>query len=259
MHKSFKRIMIITVLLFFVSLFVSSAHDYGAIDSLATIIGTLSWLLFLIALCGGLIDKFRNRRRQPKAAEPQLNKLDRKMLAHYQAAGLSESDIVFFRKTMGEAETQIRQLSKNVAETPKLKTLDLNVDFVKVSKSMFAAIVKEPERISETGASNFLYRHLPTIVNLTTRYIEISHHEVKTTDTWEVLAKSLDVIKNLGNQIREDYTLFVSDDLTEMGQEMSAAQDSLSTAQRDALKMDEALAKVNASYEKGKEQQHGKQ
>lgn len=259
MYKSFKKLMMITAPLFFISLIVSSIHDYGAINSLASIIGTFSLLIFMIALCGALIGKIRKRRQQPKTTEPQLNKLDHKMLAHYQAAGLSESDIVFFRKTMGEAENQIRQLTKNVADTPKLKTLDLNIDFVKVSKSMFAAIVKEPDRVSETGASNFLYRHLPTIVNLTTRYIEISHHEVKTTDTWEVLAKSLDVIKNLGNQIREDYTLFVSDDLTEMGQEMSAAQDSLSTAQKDALKMDEALAKVNASYEKGKEQRHGKQ
>ncbi|GAF39028.1 hypothetical protein FC83_GL002510 [Agrilactobacillus composti DSM 18527 = JCM 14202] len=213
------------------------------------LITMIALAIFIVTLPFYLIARHQNR-QQP--ATPDLtDKLNHKLLDHYQKAGLSDSDIVFFRKTMASAEQQIRKLNHNIETTPKLKAIDLNLDMVKVSKSMFAAIVKEPQRLSE--ASDFLYRHLPTLVNLTDRYIEISHHEVKTTDTWEVLAKSLEVIKNLGTQIREDYATFVADDLDEMHQEMSAAQDSFSTAQKDALKMNEALQKVRDSYEKDKE------
>ncbi|MFD1671150.1 5-bromo-4-chloroindolyl phosphate hydrolysis family protein [Agrilactobacillus yilanensis] len=254
MDKNLKRVMHICAGFFLITLAFSMISDVsGGVSHILAMVGTLSLSVFLITLPFHILQKHRQS-RSPKKEAVDVDKLDRKMLAHYQKAGLSDSDVVFFRKTMNEAETQIRQLSKNIEDTPKLKAIDLNIDFVKVSKSMFAAIVKEPQRLSEASAGDFLYRHLPTLVSLTDRYIEISHHEVKTTDTWEVLAKSLDVIKSLGNQVREDYSLFVADDLDEMDQEMSAATDSLSNAQKDAIKMNEALAKVNASYEKNKEQ-----
>lgn len=251
MNRKIHNTFIISGILTLVTLFIGILHTTATNNILIAFIFVFSLAIFLVSIPFMIVSKIRSL-RQPKPD----SKVNRKLMAQYQKAGLSESDIVFFRKTMGEAEGQIRQLDKNISETPKLKAIDLNSDFVKVSKSMFAAIVKEPDRLSE--ASDFLYRHLPTLVNLTDRYIEISHHEVKTADTWEVLAKSLDVITNLGNQIREDYAEFVSDDLNEMDQEMTAANDSLSTAQKDAIKMNEALDKVNESYEKNKEKQDAK-
>ncbi|MCD2255299.1 5-bromo-4-chloroindolyl phosphate hydrolysis family protein [Agrilactobacillus fermenti] len=254
--KKIRNTLIGSVIVLLISGILMQVRYMGSIPFLAMMVAMISFAVFIISLPFYIIQR-RALRHQKVADDATLptGKLSHRLMEHYKQAGLSDSDIVFFRQTMAEAEKTIRHLDKAINDTPKLKTIDLNLDIIKVSKSMFAAIVKEPQRMAE--ASDFLYKHLPTITKLSDKYIEISHHEIKTTDTWEVLAKSLDVIKNLGNQIRKDYTTFVADDLDDMDDEMSVAKDSLSDLQKDADKMDAAMQKINETYQRDKEQQHG--
>ncbi len=73
----------------------------------------------------------------------------------------------------------------NMQQTAKLKAIDLRHDPVKAAKALFKELVKEPNRLHE--ASQFLYTHLPNLVDLTNKYNEINDHEIKNKQTYEKL------------------------------------------------------------------------
>lgn len=188
------------------------------------------WLIlgFLVTV-GYLVLSYRQliRQRQPKINQ----KISNKLLAHYRQAGMSNEEINFFRDTMHQAEKQVKEVGINLQALPKLKAIDLNHETVKTTQAMFKAIVKEPQKLH--NASDFLYRHLSSLTELSRKFIEISHHEVKTADTYAVLDKSAAAIAALSQQIQADYTAFVADDLDELDTEISVANQQLTKEQQD--------------------------
>ena len=167
------------------------------------------------------------RNRQPKIQQ----KISDNMLAHYQAAGMSNEEINFFRETMQLAEGQVKEVATNLQALPKLRAIDLNHDTVKTTQALFKSIVKEPQKLH--NASDFLYRHLPSLTELSRKFIEISQHDVKTADTYAVLDKSAEAIAALSQQIQTDYTEFVADDLEDLDTEVSVANQQLTKEQND--------------------------
>ena len=167
------------------------------------------------------------RTRQPKIQQ----KISDNMLAHYQAVGMSNEEINFFRETMQLAEGQVKEVATNLQALPKLRAIDLNHDTVKTTQALFKAIVKEPQKLH--NASDFLYRHLPSLTELSRKFIEISQHDVKTADTYAVLDKSAEAIAALSQQIQTDYTEFVADDLADLDTEVSVANQQLTKEQND--------------------------
>jgi len=85
--------------------------------------------------------------------------------------------------------------------------------------------VKEPNRLHE--ASQFLYTHLPNLVDLTNKYNEINDHEIKNKQTYEKLEESAQIIDQLSALIAQDYQKFVADDLDDIDVEISVAKQSL--------------------------------
>jgi 5-bromo-4-chloroindolyl phosphate hydrolysis protein len=152
-------------------------------------------------------------------------KLTNDKLEHYKEAGLSESDIKVFRDTMAKAREDVKKWEANVQLNSKLTAIDLRTEGVKGAKAMFKELVKEPNRLTE--ASEFLYKHLPNMVELSDKYIEISAHEIKNKETYDTLDKSANVIEVLSNQIAKDYTDFVKNDIDDMDIEVKLAKKNL--------------------------------
>lgn len=171
------------------------------------------------------------QQRQPQVAK-NLKNVDQTMLTHYRKAGMSDEDIQFFRETMSTAKDQIDQLNQNMQSVPKLRAIELHSEPVKVSRAIFKTIVAEPQKLH--AASDFLYRHLPTMVDLTKKHIAISKHEVKDKDTYTVLDKSATVISDLAQQFRDDYEALVADDLSDIDVDMTLAQAALKKSQTAA-------------------------
>ena len=138
---------------------------------------------------------------------------------------MTPSEITFFRQTMNQTKVEIEQLQQNMQQTAKLKAVDLRHDTVKAAKALFKALVKEPNRLHE--ASQFLYTHLPNLVDLTNKYIEINDHEIKNKQTYEKLEESSQIIDQLAHLIAQDYQQFVSEDLDDLDVEISVAKQSL--------------------------------
>lgn len=144
---------------------------------------------------------------------------------HYIKLGMTEKEIIFFRDTMNQTKQQIIQLQKNMNLSTKLKTINLRNDTLKVTKVLFKELVKEPQKIH--SANHFLYTHLPNLVDLTTKYLEIDSHEVKTKQTYEKLEESAQIIDQVAKLIVKDYEEFISDDLNDLDLEISVAKNSI--------------------------------
>lgn len=161
---------------------------------------------------------FQNKVMRPNNLPP----LSKAKEQHYHELGLSDSEIELFRDTMNQAKIQIDQLQKNVRSNSKLKALDLRHDYLKISKALFKEIVKNPTRLSD--ASLFLYTHLPNLVDLTNKYVEINNHEIKSREAYDRLEEGIQVIEQLTELIQRDYQDFVADDFEDMDIEINMAK-----------------------------------
>ena len=114
---------------------------------------------------------------QEKGKQEEIPALTDELETHYEKSGMTANEISF--STNNESnKNEINQLQMNMQQTAKLKAIDLRHDPVKAAKALFKELVKEPNRLHE--ASQFLYTHLPNLVDLTNKYNEINDHEIKT-------------------------------------------------------------------------------
>ncbi|WP_195514576.1 5-bromo-4-chloroindolyl phosphate hydrolysis family protein [Enterococcus sp. 1001283B150225_161107_E12] len=183
-------------------------------------------LIGAVLLIWGLFG-FRKKTKD-KTALPNLSD---KLATHYSENGMTPSEISFFRETMNQTKNEIEQLEKNMYETAKLKAIDLRHEPVKAAKGLFKELVKEPTRLHD--ASQFLYTHLPNLVDLTNKYIEINEHEIKNKQTYQKLEESTQIIDQLASLVAKDYQDFVSEDLEDIDVEISVAKQSLKRDNKD--------------------------
>jgi len=101
----------------------------------------------------------------------------------------------------------------------------LRHDALRASKALFKELVKEPTKLPL--ASHFLYTHLPNMVDLTDKFIEINSHEIKSRETYDKIEESTQIIEQMASLIAKDYSQFVADDLDDMDVELSIAKQSI--------------------------------
>lgn len=154
-----------------------------------------------------------------------LPSLSRQMEDHYATAGMTKQQIILFRETMNTTKDQIVRLQDNVSKNAKLKAIDLRHDTVRASKGLFKELVKDPKKLPH--ANHFLYTHLPNIVDLSDKYIEINGHEIKTKETYAKLEESAKIIDQMADLIASDYKQFVADDIEDLAVELTIAKNSL--------------------------------
>lgn len=183
--------------------------------------------VFILLAIGWIVYR-KVSKRKSKEVVPELT---REKQEHYHEAGMSDKEIAFFRTTLSETKEQIDQLEKNFHNIPKLNAINLRYDTLKVAKAMFKEIVKEPKKLHL--ADKFLYTHLPNLVEMTNKYVEISDHEIKSKATYDTLNNSIGAIENVSRLIIEDYENFVSDDIEDLEVEISIAKQN---ADREAFK-----------------------
>lgn len=183
------------------------------------------YIVFLMLVVGSwlIYRGFKGRKARPQKEE--LPSLSKEKEAYYKTVGMSEREIELFRETMNLSKQQIFRLQHNIQKNAKLKAIDLRHDTLKAAKALFKELVKDPKRLPE--ASQFLYTHLPNIVDLTDNYVEINGHEVKTKEVYGKLEESAQIIDQMADLIVKDYQQFVAEDLDEMDVEISIAKKNL--------------------------------
>lgn len=184
-------------------------------------------LAFLLVIGGVLLVVLGLKGSAPKKVVPKsvVPLLSKEKEQHYLDSGMSTSEIDFFRDTMSQTKVQIQQLQDNINKSAKLKAIDLRHDTLRASKALFKELVKEPQKLH--CANHFLYTHLPNMVELTDKFIEINSHEIKSKETYEKIEESSQIIDQMASLIAQDYQQFVADDLEDMDIELSIAKQSL--------------------------------
>ncbi|MBO0474019.1 hypothetical protein IGL98_001174 [Enterococcus sp. DIV0840] len=176
-------------------------------------------LLILIVLI------FTGSKKKAGKKEEQLPNLTKSKEEHYETLGMTDQEIDFFRDTMHTTKKQIVQLQENMNASTKLRAIDLRNDTLRVSKALFKELVKDPKKLHL--ANHFLYTHLPNLVDLTGKYLEIDDHEIKNKQTYEKLEESAQIIDQVSKLIKKDYEQFVAEDLEDLDVEISVAKNSL--------------------------------
>lgn len=224
-----------------------SLNEYGT-DSHGTVALGICTLFFAVISYLFVGVKTNSKAKTESFDQP----ISKKMLSHYQETGLTDNDITVFRETMADAKNQIVELQDTMAAVPKLRAINLNHDTLEVSKAMFAALVREPQRLQE--AADFLYKHLPNSVQIAKKYQEISRHEVKTADTYAVLDRSVEVLANLSEQMKKDYTNFVADDISELSSTLDSVNnprqqpDFSGNSESSIAQMQDQLSQIQKDY-----------
>ncbi|WP_179395279.1 5-bromo-4-chloroindolyl phosphate hydrolysis family protein [Lacticaseibacillus absianus] len=180
------------------------------------------WLALFVALVFGGARLIGELSRPKPQAPEETPPLTDKMAAHYADSGLSDSEIDLFRETMDTAAAQIREFDAIAARVPKIKAVALNHDLQDVLHAYFKAVVKTPKQLAIAG--HFIYEQLPNLVSIAKKYEAISHHEVKTQDTYDVLTTAANTLSELAESIRTDYATFVETDLDDLEADLSLAK-----------------------------------
>lgn len=161
----------------------------------------------------------------------KLPRLTKEKEEFYSSKGLSKEDIDYFRRTMFQAQQQILTIEKQMQKSGKLRAIEHRNDTVALSKDLFKNITDEPNRLHDVD--KFLYVHLPSLADLSEKYIEIEGHKAKSKTTYDILEKSALTIDKMCEQIAEDYVKFREDDIQDMSMEVELAKRTLATKQPD--------------------------
>ncbi|HLR91915.1 MAG TPA: 5-bromo-4-chloroindolyl phosphate hydrolysis family protein [Atopostipes sp.] len=169
-----------------------------------------------------LYSKYISQQKPKRKAKKELQPVSKEREQFYLSRGLSEEDIQFFRETMNNAKIQILQIEENVNQVGKLKAIANRNNTLNLIKVLFKDIVNEPERLHEVD--QFLYVHLPSLAELTTKYVQINQHQAKSKQTFDVLEKSARTIDEMCQQISKDYVNFRSTDISGLADEVELAK-----------------------------------
>lgn len=171
-----------------------------------------------------LLKSLLNRSGKSKSKE-KLPRLTTDKEKFYLDKGLEKEDIHYFRQTMLTAKKHIVSIESNMEKSGKLIAIESRNNTVSLSKSLFSAITKEPNRLHEVN--KFLYVHLPSLDDLVSKYVEIENHKAKSKATYDILGKSAQTIDKMCSQITDDYVAFKENDLEDLDTEIELAHHNL--------------------------------
>lgn len=204
-------ILLLAIITIFVVIVILGALNVNPTVSMiiGVIVGVVLYAVFL-------------KRQGPPRKKTELKPVSDEREKFYKSRGLSDEDIVFFRETMNSAKNQILQIERNMNSAGKLKAIANRNNTLHLIKVLFKDIVNEPERLHEVD--QFLYIHLPSLADLTDKYVTINQHQAKSKQTFDVLEKSAATIDEMCQQISKDYIAFRSADISDLADEVDLAK-----------------------------------
>lgn len=210
-------------------IFLLALFTIGVVVSLLISVNINKSVAVFLGITGGLglyLTYLRQQKPDKKKSPSNLKSVSDERKKLYLSKGLSNEDIDFFRETMNNAKVQILQLEENINQTGKLRAIANRYDTLNLVKILFKDIVNEPDRLHEVD--QFLYVHLPSLTELTSKYVQINQHKAKSKQTFDVLEQSAKTIDEMCQQISEDYLHFRSRDINDLAYEVELAKKRLS-------------------------------
>ena len=186
-------------------------------------------MFLFILLCYGIFFYvlFRKEMNPPNwktymRKEKELQGPSEKQQEIYYKAGLTESDVVFFREKMNRAKTQIQQIEAYTKQNNKIEAIVNRYQLLTILKDYFKEIVQHPERLH--AVDKFLNTYLPGLEEIMGKYIEIEKHISKTQETYQVLDQTMELLDDCCLQVEADYQKFQAQDFSDLNLEREHLQ-----------------------------------
>ena len=186
-------------------------------------------MFLFILLCYGIFFYvlFRKEMNPPNwktylHKEKELQGLSEKQQEIYNKAGLTESDVAFFREKMNRAKTQIQQIEAYTKQNNKIEAIANRYQLLTILKDYFKEIVQHPERLH--AVDKFLNTYLPGLEEIMGKYIEIEKHISKTQETYQVLDQTMELLDDCCLQVEADYQKFQAQDFSDLNLEREHLQ-----------------------------------
>ena len=165
---------------------------------------------------------YKTEQTKPAERVKRLKKISPEKEQFYKSKGLTKEEINYFRETMQSAKLNILKLENSLNTSTKLKAIEKRNNTIHLAKMLFKDIALHPNRLHEVN--KFLYVHLPSLTELTQKYLEVDQHEVKQKATYDILNESAETIDSMCDQIAKDYVAFKSDEVDDMELEIELAK-----------------------------------
>ena len=186
-------------------------------------------MFLFILLCYGIFFYvlFRKEMNPPNwktylQKEKELKGPSEKQKEIYDKAGLTESDVAFFREKMNRAKTQIQQIEAYTKQNNKIEAIANRYQLLTILKDYFKEIVQHPERLH--AVDKFLNTYLPGLEEIMGKYIEIEKHISKTQETYQVLDQTMELLDDCCLQVEADYQKFQAQDFSDLNLEREHLQ-----------------------------------
>ena len=121
----------------------------------------------------------------------RLKQEQKKRVKNYQELHrMTDSELLLFKNEMAEAKSTILGIEKVIKDVPSLEKNEVISNTLMESKSIFKQLMENPRDL--TQYDNFLYRNLPTLHLLLSKYVEQSN-------------STEELLHLIGQNINQDY------------------------------------------------------
>ena len=181
----------------------------GRLGFVNMVFGLILFFLVVKMIIG--IFYMRKNRDEDRTAYKDKGMTTKDKLARYHEAGLSDSDIKIFRENLAEAKENIETWQANLRKEDDLQVVESVTGGLDAAKQTFKHIVQHPQEL--TKQNDFLYKHLPNMVKLTEKYVEMKKQTVRTEEMQRDLDETLLLVKTLSAKLSKKYHDILMDDV----------------------------------------------
>lgn len=141
--------------------------------------------------------------------------------------GLNKRDLTVFKAVFNRTNDSVTHVEQLLTETNGLRNIAAETEVIRYARGVVKELADDPTQL--TDADDFVYTHLPNMEKILMTYHDIISHEMIDESDKQQLAAARDVLRQLADQIQQDYRRITRDDITSL-------QDQLDTAKRTMRK-----------------------
>lgn len=141
--------------------------------------------------------------------------------------GLNKRDLTVFKAVFNRTNDSVNHIESLLTETNGLRKIASETEVIRFARGVVKELADDPTQL--TDADDFVYTHLPNMENILMTYHDIISHEMIDESDKQQLAAARYVLRQLADQIQQDYRRITRDDITSL-------QDQLDTAKRTMRK-----------------------
>lgn len=141
--------------------------------------------------------------------------------------GLNKRDLTVFKAVFNRTNDSVTHVEQLLTETNGLRKIATETEVIRYARGVVKELADDPTQL--TDADDFVYTHLPNMEKILMTYHDIISHEMIDESDKQQLAAARDVLRQLADQIQQDYRRITRDDITSL-------QDQLDTAKRTMRK-----------------------